>query len=158
MVARNLMRIVDSLPILYLLGGAAVLSTAKSQRFGDMVAGTTVVARAHAIEPGATRTSSPYATRVAAIALASAFMFTVAFNYFGRPPLVIQGIYNTSGFVPMGNVTSYSLGRPQWELGRIVYPVTTRGGPNGTNCTGTIELHLAPWGWEYSASSFACEP
>ncbi len=160
-VARNLMRIIDYLPFLYLVGGAAVLSTAYSQRLGNIVAGTTVVARAHAMEQGATRASSPRAIRFAAIALASAFVFTVAFNYFGRPPLVIEGAYNTQGF-PMGNVTSFSLGRPQWDLGRMIYPVTTRDGPNGhggtNNCIGTIELHLVPWGWEYSGSGFTCGP
>lgn len=160
-VARNLMRMVDYLPVLYLLGGAAVLSTAKSQRLGDMVAGTTVVKRAQAMEPGATRTASPLAIRLAVVALALALVFTIAFNYFGRPPLVIQGMYNTQRF-PMGNVTSYSLGSPHWDLRRIIYPVTTRGGPNGqgmtSNCIGTIELNLAPWGWEQSGSSFTCAP
>ena len=40
---RNLMRILDALPLLYLVGGAAVLLTRQSQRLGDMAANTTVV-------------------------------------------------------------------------------------------------------------------
>lgn len=87
-------------------------------------------------------------------------MFTLAFNYFRRPPLVIQGIYDTEG-LPTGEVTSYSLGRPQWNLGRIIYPVTTRGGPGAggesNHCTGTIELELGLFGWQESASQFICE-
>jgi uncharacterized RDD family membrane protein YckC len=40
---RNLMRLVDALPLAYLVGGIAVLSSPIMQRFGDRVAGTLVV-------------------------------------------------------------------------------------------------------------------
>ena len=40
---RNLMRVVDALPLAYLVGGISVLSSATMQRFGDRVAGTLVV-------------------------------------------------------------------------------------------------------------------
>lgn len=40
---RNLMRVVDALPLAYLVGGASVLSSPAMQRFGDRVAGTLVV-------------------------------------------------------------------------------------------------------------------
>lgn len=40
---RNLMRVVDALPLAYLVGGIAVLSSPTMQRFGDRVAGTLVV-------------------------------------------------------------------------------------------------------------------
>lgn len=40
---RNVMRAVDVLPLAYLVGGIAVLSTPLMQRFGDRVAGTLVV-------------------------------------------------------------------------------------------------------------------
>jgi uncharacterized RDD family membrane protein YckC len=40
---RNLMRVVDALPLAYLAGGIAVLSSPLRQRFGDRVAGTLVV-------------------------------------------------------------------------------------------------------------------
>lgn len=40
---RNLMRVVDALPLAYLLGGISVLSSPIMQRFGDRVAGTLVV-------------------------------------------------------------------------------------------------------------------
>lgn len=42
---RNLMRFLDALPMLYFVGGAAVLATGKSQRLGDIVANTVVVRR-----------------------------------------------------------------------------------------------------------------
>jgi uncharacterized RDD family membrane protein YckC len=40
---RNLMRVVDALPLAYLVGGISVLSSPLMQRFGDRVAGTLVV-------------------------------------------------------------------------------------------------------------------
>jgi uncharacterized RDD family membrane protein YckC len=40
---RNLMRILDALPLLYLVGGTAVLLSRQAQRLGDMVANTTVI-------------------------------------------------------------------------------------------------------------------
>ena len=42
-VVRNLLRVVDSLPLLYLAGGVACLISGKSQRLGDMGASTIVV-------------------------------------------------------------------------------------------------------------------
>lgn len=44
-VIRNLMRALDSLPGLYLVGGAAVLLTRHYQRLGDLVSNTVVVRR-----------------------------------------------------------------------------------------------------------------
>jgi uncharacterized RDD family membrane protein YckC len=40
---RNLLRFVDALPLLYLVGGAAVLLSRDAQRLGDMAAGTAVI-------------------------------------------------------------------------------------------------------------------
>ncbi len=40
---RNLLRIVDELPVFYLVGFIAILASSKNQRLGDMAAGTLVV-------------------------------------------------------------------------------------------------------------------
>jgi uncharacterized RDD family membrane protein YckC len=40
---RNLFRILDSLPLIYLVGGGFAFFSAKSQRLGDMAAGTVVI-------------------------------------------------------------------------------------------------------------------
>jgi uncharacterized RDD family membrane protein YckC len=42
-VLRNIMRLVDALPLLYLTGGIAALVSRKGQRLGDMAANTVVV-------------------------------------------------------------------------------------------------------------------
>ena len=73
-----------------------VLGSASSQRMGDRWAGTAVVARDAILadDPHATRRPSRGTSRAVGIALGAALLFTVAFNYFGRPPLVIEGMYN----------------------------------------------------------------
>lgn len=52
---RNLMRIVDALPIFYVVGSIAVLFTGRHQRLGDMVAGTVVVRDRRAAAPNLPR-------------------------------------------------------------------------------------------------------
>lgn len=45
-VVRNLVRLIDSLPGVYVVGMVAILATARNQRVGDLAAGTLVVRRA----------------------------------------------------------------------------------------------------------------
>ena len=40
---RNLLRIIDGLPVFYLLGLIVMVSSKRKQRIGDMAAGTVVV-------------------------------------------------------------------------------------------------------------------
>ena len=50
-VIRNLMRFIDSLPLFYLVGGAACLFSRYAQRFGDFAANTIVVRNVDVAEP-----------------------------------------------------------------------------------------------------------
>ena len=56
-IVRNLLRIVDWLPILYLVGGLAIICSRKKQRLGDIVAGTVVTIAA---KEEATPTPAPF--------------------------------------------------------------------------------------------------
>ncbi len=152
---RNVLKPIDWLPAGYLLGGAAVLATRKSQRLGDLAAGTTVVFRHRALEPGATRSSGPHARRVAGIILSAAMLFVVAFNYFGRPPLVMEGLFNTQrlGAEP---AASYVLGSPRWGLGTVTYPVETRSVGTNALCRGSITLDWYFLGWNDRSSTLSC--
>ena len=51
MVIRNLLRAVDLLPWLYLVGGAACLLTRRTQRLGDLAVGTVVVRAEYPVTP-----------------------------------------------------------------------------------------------------------
>ena len=50
-VLRNLFRMIDAIPLFYLLGGAVCMFSSKNQRIGDMVAATVVIYDRHFIPP-----------------------------------------------------------------------------------------------------------
>lgn len=150
-VIRNVLRYVDVLPGFYLIGGVVVLLTGSSQRLGDLVAGTTVIDRAHALEPYATRHPARGARRVLAVAL----LVTIAFAYFGRPALVVEGLYNEH-LLLQPDLSSYKLGDPQWALGRVTYPLTAY--REGQACTGSISLNWSGFDWEMSDAQLLCTP
>lgn len=57
-ILRNLLRPVDSLPALYLLGGAVTLFNERRQRLGDIASNTVVIVEAEMEEPDFARISS----------------------------------------------------------------------------------------------------
>jgi len=154
-VARNVLRLVDVLPGLYLIGGLSVLITTNSQRVGDRWAGTTVVARdvALAQDPRATRRPPPGAGRMLRAFLVAALLFTIAFDYFGRPPLVIEGMFNQHRLLTT-DVTSYRLGDAQWGVGHVTYPITAVEGTK--TCTGSVTLDWFGLGWTESQAQWTC--
>lgn len=160
-VIRNLLRPVDYLPVLYLLGGALVLAGTHSRRLGDMAAGTTVVSRDHASAPGVTRRPGRAGMRVLALLVAVGIAYSALFAYFGRPPLLVAGDFNTRSGV-MRNAIAYRLGTPAWAPGHVTYPLTVTvqiGGPSGQFriCTGSIEMDWY-WvgGWSETSSGYNC--
>ncbi|OLE79731.1 MAG: hypothetical protein AUG06_07135 [Actinobacteria bacterium 13_1_20CM_2_65_11] len=155
-VTRNILRFVDVLPGAYLIGGLSVLLTENSQRIGDKWAGTTIVRRDHVDDPRATRHPPRRANRAIGAALMLAIVFTIAFDYFGRPAIVLDQLYNEHQLM-VPELTSYKLGTPQWSLGRVTYPLT---GFEGTRaCTGSISLNWEwPIGWTMSDGTLFCPP
>jgi hypothetical protein len=154
-VTRNVLRFVDVLPGFYLLGGIAVLITAYSQRVGDRWAGTTVVIRDQA-EPHATRRPAPGTSRALWIALLGAVVFTAGFAYFGRPPIVLESMFNQHQLMAP-DLTSYQLGAAQWGFGRVTYPLTAYEGAQA--CSGSISLQWSwPLGWTMSDGTLLCPP
>lgn len=59
-VLRNLLRVVDALPLIYMVGGTACLFSRNCQRLGDLAANTVVVREREAVEPGAELTAEKY--------------------------------------------------------------------------------------------------
>jgi hypothetical protein len=85
--------------------------------------------------------------------LLAALLFTIGFDYFGRPPLVIQGLFNTRSAFP-NVVTSYTLSNPQWSVGTVSYDVTAAS-PSGV-CSGSITLLWFGLGWTENQSTLNC--
>jgi len=155
-VVRNLLRIIDVLPGMYLLGGIAVMVTSHSQRLGDMGARTTVVFRQDEIEPRTTRSSTRRARRILLALLVALLAFSAGFDYFQRPVLVIQGAVNQHQLVDQ-TVAAFSLGTPTRTLGTVTYPITVRTATE--NCAGSIALDWAGFfGWTVTGSRMDCRP
>lgn len=152
-VLRNVLKPVDFLPIFYLLGGLILIATPSAQRIGDLAAGTTVIYRHR---EGATRTSGRTARRILVAVFVVAVVVTGLFDYFGRPPLVIDGMYKTGQLGPSLTLTGYSLGRPTWGFGTVTYPLTATA--NGQRCSGTVELKWAVFGWDGAGPQMVCLP
>ena len=152
---RNILRPIDTLPVLYLIGGISVLASRRSQRLGDFAAGTTVVYRRRALQTGAARASG----RAAGILLLSLaiglILFTALFYYFGRPALVIEDQFNQHQLMNP-EVVSYSLGQPTWAPGRIVYPI--KANTPTARCTGWVELKWEGLGWQMASGQLDCPP
>jgi len=151
-VTRNVLRLVDALPAAYLIGGLAVLLSSGSQRIGDMFAGTAVIKRDDALESWATRHPPRGTNRVLSAVLVLAALFTIGFDYFGRPPLVLEGLYNEHQL--MGVVSSYSLGPARWFPGHVSYPFTMY--REAQACSGTLDMDWQWTGWELRGASYVC--
>jgi len=154
-IIRNLLKPIDFLPLLYLVGGVLVLLTPGAQRLGDMAGGTTVVYQRRAPEAGATRTSGRMAARrVLPGVLLAALLFTALFDYFGRPPLLIDGLFKQDALLAR-DLRSYELGAPTWGFGRVTYPI--RGRTATAVCSGSIHLQWQFLGWTESSGSMTCD-
>ena len=152
---RNLLRLVDVLPGMYAVGAFSVLVTPYSQRLGDLVARTTVVFRQHAVEPGAARTSGQTAKRALIAALLAVLLFTAGFDYFGRPPVVIDGMFKEHRLLNP-DLQSYSLGQASWGFGMVTFPL--RGRTATESCSGSVQLSWQLFGWAESTSQLLCVP
>jgi len=157
-VLRNVLRIVDGLPVAYIVGIIAVESSPLRQRVGDRLARTLVV-RAETVPQGAFPPEQVRRRLVGVIAAIILFLaFCAGFFYYGRPPLIIEGWKNTNqGIFFETNIVTYSLGEPAWGDRIITYPIqfTTK---DNKHCTGKLTmqwLHIIP-GWELSSSQYSC--
>jgi uncharacterized RDD family membrane protein YckC len=159
-ILRNLGRLLDALPFLYLLGGILTLSSRQHQRLGDRFAGTLVVPATAVVGPPL----APNVRRRRATALAVVttllLAFCAAFDYFGRPPLVIEGAKNTGVSLFGQGIGSYTLGSARWGNGTVTYPITDQIGQTGQSCSGDITLTWNGFlvGWQIASSQGTCSP
>jgi uncharacterized RDD family membrane protein YckC len=140
-VVRNVLRVVEYYPVLYLVGSVAAIASPRRQRLGDRLAGTLVVSAASA--PLAYLPASQARKRLLLLIVGCAVLALGcgAFAYFGRPPLVIQSIVNTNSLFDRGNIVAYTLGAPRWDSGVVRYPIAYRDMAHyHVGCHGTLTL------------------
>jgi uncharacterized RDD family membrane protein YckC len=158
-VLRNVIRPVDALPGVYLVGGALTLLTRTHQRLGDRLAGTVVLPVDAVTSPPLPRPA--LRTRLAGLALLVAILLAYSswFVYNARPPLVIEGAQSSVGIFNQGAGT-YSLGSPQWGNGTISYPISYEIARTGQSCSGQVTLDWTgfPQGWIISGGEDRCSP
>jgi uncharacterized RDD family membrane protein YckC len=159
-ILRNVARLIDALPVLYLLGGFLTLNSRQHQRLGDRFAGTLVVPVDAVIS--APLPSDVRRRRATALAVVTALLlaFCAAFAYFGRPPLVIEGAKNTGDMYFKDGVSSYTLGSPRWGTGTVTYPITYELARTAQACQGTITLdwNWSQAGWVLGSGENHCSP
>jgi len=140
-VVRNILRVVEYYPIFYLVAIVAAMTSPRRQRLGDRLAGTLVVRATSA--PLAYLPAAAVRRRLLTLAAGVALCAVAcgAFAYFGRPPLVIQGLVNTNSLFNRGGIVTYDLGPARWGRGVVTYPIVFRDmGHDHTACQGAITL------------------
>jgi hypothetical protein len=159
-LVRNLARPLDVLPFAYLLGGVLVLGSRNHQRLGDRLAGTVVVPRSAVTSAPIDRTTM----RRRGIGLAAIVVILLAFcawfDYFGRPPLVIESARNTGEFIFREPVSTYQLGPGRFAGDSVTYPISYRIASTDQTCRGEITLRWN-WGlggWVAGEAATSCTP
>jgi uncharacterized RDD family membrane protein YckC len=155
-LVRNLLRVIDWLPLFYFLGALVARVSGGRQRIGDHLAGTFVVPAAAA--SGEWPSAEQRRQRKWMVAGLVALLLVVcgAFSYFGRPAIVLGNVA-AEGQFPGGRVTNYQHGAARWHDGSVTYPVTYTQS-SGTNCSGSITLdwHGFLQGWQMSTAESNC--
>ena len=156
-ILRNLGRLLDALPFLYLLGGVLTLGSRQHQRLGDRFAGTVVVPATAVISPPLP--ADLQRRRAVAVIVVTALLLAVCavFSYFGRPPLVIEGAKNTGEMFFGQGIGHYRLGSPRWGTGTVTYPITYDIAQTNQSCVGEISLIWSfPRGWDLGNGQSDC--
>ena len=159
-ILRNVARLLDVLPFLYLLGGILTLTSRQHQRLGDRLARTLVVSASAVTSPALPRAAGRRRAIGLAAATALLLIFCALFAYYGRPPLVIEGAKNTGEGLFSQGVSSYNLGSPRWGNGTVNYAITYHIAPTNQSCFGDLTLNWT-WfggGWVFSGGRYFCSP
>lgn len=157
-LVRNVVRIVDALPWGYLLGGIVALLSSRRQRLGDHVAHTVVIRRGAIAAPWLTPEQTSRRLALVSAILLACVAFSVAFFYYGRPPLVVQSMANTRQMMFSDGVSSYTLGAPTWGAGTVTYDITYHTTRPVNTCHARLTLDwVFPTGWQPANSMSSCE-
>jgi uncharacterized RDD family membrane protein YckC len=162
---RNIVRPVDAIWGC-LLGWILTLCSSRRRRLGDHLARTLVVS-VDSAPIFSLRRSYPW-QRLRILALLCAFFiaFCLGFDYYGRPPLVIQSLTYANApspiFTDRGTITNLTLSHLTRKDNTVTYAVTFYAHGHGTmsNCKGDITLMWSGFfgGWQVGSGDTTCNP
>ncbi|MGZ3666666.1 MAG: RDD family protein [Ktedonobacterales bacterium] len=158
-VVRNVVRFVDGVPFGFLVGGSVALRAPRRQRLGDHLARTLVIPRdavaAPLLAPAQLRRCLALVGGVLLVCLA----FSGAFFYYGRPPLVVQGLMNTRQMIFSDGVSAYTLSAPVWGPDTVTYQIEYVTEHPTDTCHARLTLAwVLPTGWEPRTGESSCGP
>lgn len=96
LLMRNVLRLVDALPVLYVVGLIVAQSTLHEQRVGDIVANTTVVPRPKRAEDRPRIARLRLKLAVTGVLVVALIAGGILFQYFARPQMIIQSWANAN--------------------------------------------------------------
>ncbi|HEX9056770.1 MAG TPA: RDD family protein [Ktedonobacterales bacterium] len=156
-VVRNVMRLVDGLPVGFLVGGTAALSSPRRQRLGDRLAHTLVVRREALTAPLLTPAQRRWRVALVGGVVVTCLAFSGAFFYYGRSPLVVQSMMNTRQMMFQHGVRSYTLSAPVWGSGTVSYQIEYVTEQPVDTCHAHLTLAWElPNGWEPRYGEATC--
>jgi hypothetical protein len=168
-ILRNLLRPIDAIPGFYLVAALFIRGTTHRQRLGDLVAHTVVVNRDTTSGPAYQPKSFLIRVLALLVLLVGFAAFCLYFDYYQRPPLFIEGEYNTHRLLN-GAVRSYTLGTPLWGARldssntrpAITYPIQFVAVEDSKiqQCKGQLSLAWDGFlsGWEADGAEWKCTP
>ncbi len=157
-ILRDLLRLVDWLPLLYIVGALVALTSPLRQRLGDRMAGTIVVTSESLSAPLLSHRQLRWRLALAGSVVLALVAFSGGFFYFGRPPLVVQSAVNTNTSLFPDGVRSYTLGAPKRGNTAITYPIHYQTQAKPRACSGTLTLRWTglPGGWQLADATTTC--
>ena len=162
---RNIVRPIDAIWG-YLLGWILALCSSRRRRLGDHL-GRTLVVSVDSVPTFSSPRPRPWRIlSILAILCAFFIAFCLGFDYYGRPPLIIQSLAYANApsqiFTDRGIVADLTLSRPTWKNNTVTYAVTFNAYHHDTMsaCKGNITLIWSGFigGWWVGSGDTTCNP
>ena len=157
LVVRNVVRVVDALPLGYVLGGGVAVLSPWRQRLGDHLADTVVLPQEAVTAPLLTPAQLRWRLLLVGMVLLVCLAVSATFFYYGRPPLVVHGLVTTRQLMFRDGVSAYALSVPIWGPGTVTYHIAYVTEHPVDTCHARLTLvWTLPSGWEPRYSEASC--
>ena len=160
---RNIVRPIDAVGGC-VLGWILAVCSSRRRRLGDHLA-RTLVASVASVPVFSLRRSDFWLRLSIPIILCALFtVFCLGFDYYGRPPLVVQSLTNANAPAPIftdrGTISDLTLSQPIRKGNTVSYALTFHAYRHGilSNCSGDITLIWSGFfgGWQAGSGDTTC--